>query len=271
MKVCFSSFTCPKWSVSQIINSAHGFGYHGVDLRCDAGHHHGVEIHASLEQREEINQAFHNRGIEAVCLSTSVQLAHRHAEEILMGRIDLAASTGFKAVRVLCGRNEDDHSLVDTIEMAVPRLQKAAEYAHQNDVRLWIETHDAIARAADAASFARQAEHESVGLLYNTLHPYRMGESVADTFEALGSMIEHVRFIDGEKDPDKVVVTPIGRGQLPLDEIFIALLRTGYDGYLCGEWFYDQYGHSADESLTRYHSELTAFTLRHGVRLEQSM
>lgn len=271
MKVCFSSFTCPQWTVSQIINTARGYGYHGVELRCDAMHQHGVEINASAEERAVINESFHLNGVEAVCLSTGVQMAHVNAEEILMGRIDLAADIGFQAVRVLCGRNEEDMSLADTIEQAIPRLVIAAAHAELRNIDIWVETHDVIAKAADAATLVRHVEHERVGLLYNNLHPYRRGESVAVSFQEMGSLIRHVNFHDGVNDPGKVVVKPMGLGDMPLDDMFIALLRTGYDGYLCGEWFHDQYGHTSDESLERYLKEVTRFALRHGVRIEPAM
>lgn len=271
MKVCFSSFTCPQWTLAQVLNAAQGYGYHGVELRCDAHHKHGVEIDTSIEQRAQINETIRQHGIEAVCLSSSVQMAHAHSDEILIGRIDLAADTGFQSVRVLCGQNEDDMTVADSIDLAVPRLRRAAAHAEQRGINVLVETHDSIGLAVNAAALVRHVEHERVGLLYNNLHPYRLGESVVDSFEAMGSLIRHVHFHDGIKDPEQVIVTPMGKGQLPLDEMFIALLRTGYDGYLSGEWFHDQYGHTSDESLVAYMKDVTRLCQHHGVRLEQAL
>lgn len=271
MKVCFSSFTCPQWTLAQIMSGARGFGYHGVELRCDAHHQHGVEINTSPEDRHAIAEMFTMNGVEPACLSCGVQVAHPKSDELLIGRIDLAADTGFKAVRVLCGRNEYDHTKADSIEGASTRVRKAAAHALKRDIDIWVETHDVVSKAADAASLVRQVEHEKVGLLYNTLHPYRMGEKVAESFEAMGSLIRHVHFHDGLNDPTKVVVKPMGHGQLPIDDMFIALLRTGYDRYLCGEWFHDQYGHTIDESLERYLKDIHQLASRHDVRLEQAM
>jgi sugar phosphate isomerase/epimerase len=271
MKICFSSFTCPSLTLPHMLNTARGFGYHGVELRCDAQHHHGVEINTAPEVRALIAQEFQNQGIEPVCLATSVQMTHDHAAELLVGRIHLAADIGCPAVRVFCGRDEESSSLADTIEVVVERLGRGADYALSMGVQVWLETHDTSAKGQIAGQIIREVDRENVGIVYNNLHPYRMNESVRDTFIAIGQFIRHVRFHDGINDPRKVVVTPMGQGQLPVEDMFDALVNTGYDGYLCGEWFNNQYAENADDALDLYYKEIVSLTRRHGVALEATV
>jgi len=268
MKVCFSSFTCPTWDLTQILTAARDLGYHGVDLRAGAHHNHGVEIDTAPEKRQALKEEFKLRGIDAVCLSTGIQLADPDALELIQSRIKLAADVGFDAIRVLCGKPEQEMGQSDFIDHIGATLARAAVLGERQNVAVWLETHDEMSRAFLASAVLRRADHDNAGIVYNTLHPYRMGESVDDTFEALGKNISYVRFHDGLKDPGKVVIRPMGQGDLPLDKIFSNLLIAGYNGYLCAEWFHDQYGTSPVETLKLYHKEITRLIDNHGAALD---
>ena len=78
-------------------------------------------------------------------------------------------------------------------------------------------------------------------------------------------MIRHTHFHDAPADPQRVIITRLGKGELPMDEMFAALVRMGYDGYISGEWFDQMYGDEPDESLANYHEDMTTLAKRHGV------
>jgi sugar phosphate isomerase/epimerase len=268
MKISFSSFTCPSWDLSQIISAASEYGYHGIDLRVDASHGHGVEIDTTPEKRAALREEIRTSGVEPICLSTGIQLIHPDALELIQSRLKLAADLKFKAVRVLCGHPEDPMTSAEIIDLVAPRLKQAAVLAERQHLELWIETHDEMSRGKTLAALLSEVSHENAGVVYNTLHPYRMGEPVEETLTTLGKRIAYVRFHDGLKDPDKVVVCPMGRGHLPLDKIFTGLMAVPYNGYLCAEWFHEQYGTSPVETLKLYYKEITRLIDNHGAALD---
>ena len=42
--LAFMSSTCPEWTFEQMVDAAVKYGYEGVDLRVEWGHHHGLEL-----------------------------------------------------------------------------------------------------------------------------------------------------------------------------------------------------------------------------------
>ncbi len=94
-----------------------------------------------------------------------------------------------------------------------------------------------------------------------------MGEDLATSFAHLQGRLRHVHLHDGLKREDLVVVRPLGEGDLPMSETFRRLRQSGYDGFLCGEWFHDQYGPTPDEALERYAADINELAIRHGVTL----
>ena len=66
---------------------------------------------------------------------------------------------------------------------------------------------------------------------------------------------------------DAVIIRPLGRGELPMDDMFLGLLRTGFDGYLSGEWFNEMYGETPEVSLAAYKRDMVAIAERHGAAL----
>lgn len=267
MKLSFMTFACPEWTFAQAVKAAARLGYHGIEPRVDATHRHGAEVHATTEQRREMRNMLEGEGVEIPCLATSLQVATDRLMKEAPARIDLASDLGAKALRVFCGPMPGGLSMPETIERAGNNLRMLADLASQSQIAVWLETHDTFSRAHDAAAAARFADHPLVGINYDNMHPYRMGEDLADTFAALGDLIRHSHFHDAVNSRDTVVIKPVGEGQLPIDDMFMALINAGYDGYLSGEWFHFMYGPDPDTSLERYHRDMAQLCERHNVRL----
>ena len=267
MKISFTTFACPEWPVDRVLDAADRHGYHGVEFRTDAHHGHGVEVSSLESERREIRLRFDRAGIEPVCLATSLQFVTGRVTDEAPARIKLAADLGCPALRVFCGPPLEGQSHAATIERVGRQLRTVAEIAEPRGVQLWLETHDTLSQGADAGEAVRKARHRLVGVNYNNMHPFRMGEDVEATFASLGPHIRHTHFHDALNLRDTVVIRRLGRGDMPMDAMFEALIKAGYDGYLSGEWFHDQYGETPDESLDAYAQDMRDLAHRHGVRL----
>jgi sugar phosphate isomerase/epimerase len=101
------------------------------------------------------------------------------------------------------------------------------------------------------------------------MHPYRMGESLQDTVGALGTLVRHTHWHDAVNARDKVIITPLDQGELPMDDMMKALAKMGYNGYLSGEWFNTMYGNTPHESLAAYMRDMRTLCQRNGVKIAQ--
>ena len=127
----------------------------------------------------------------------------------------------------------------------------------------WLETHDWASYATTAAGIVRMAGYGDTGIHYDNMHPYRMGEPLDITIADLGHPLRHTHYHDAVSDDQKVVVCPVEKGDLPIDQMFAALIKMGFDGYLGGEWFYDQYGENIGVTLSAYHKDMTGLANRY--------
>lgn len=267
MRLSFMTFACPEWPIRRIVHTALRLGYHGVEFRCDAKHAHGVEVTASSSDRRTIRKWLTDSGVEACCLATSLRFADDKVIEAAPSRIELAADIGCPALRVFCGPIPEGLDLAGTIDKVASNLREVAPIAAQAGVQLWLETHDTMCKAAPAAAAVRAANHPAVGLNYDNMHPFRLGESLTETETAITGLVRHTHFHDSINSPDTVVIKPIGEGELPIDDMFRMLVAMDYRGYLSGEWFNDQYGPDPESSLARFHSDMTNLASRFGVTL----
>ncbi|MBI2299878.1 MAG: sugar phosphate isomerase/epimerase [Armatimonadetes bacterium] len=269
MKLSFMTFACPEWELSEILSVAAELGYDGVEPRIDANQRHGLEVTLDAEGRREARRRAADAGVELCCLATSLQFIKLGREERAelreeaRERIELAAELGIPGMRVFGGPVPEGVGLVEAFQAAARNLRDAGEMAQEAGVELWVETHDSLSKAALCAQVVRAADHPAVSFNYDVMHPYRCGEPLGTTFEALGERIRHTHWHDCVAAPDTVEITRFGEGNLPLADILAGLRERRYDGYLSGEWFNEQLGATPRESL-RHYAEATRELLAAG-------
>jgi sugar phosphate isomerase/epimerase len=268
MKISFMTFACPDWPLARVVDAAIRHDYRGIEFRCDANHAHGVEVWTAPEERREVQSALSGGGLEFCFLATSLQFIAERVVEEAPPRIQLAADLGCPGVRVFCGPLPEGMDMAEAVPRVGEQLRYVADMAEQAGVQLWLETHDSMARGADAAAAVRAAGHKSVGINYDNMHPYRLGESLETTVEALRGLVRHAHLHDALNRPEVVVIKPIGQGELPMEQMLSALQTMGYDGYLSGEWFNEQYGPTPEESLAAYIRDMRALVERVGAKIE---
>jgi sugar phosphate isomerase/epimerase len=269
MKLAFTTFACPDWSLSKVIQAAVKHGYSGVEFRIDAHHEHGVDLWLCTPERWARMAQLANAGVEIACLGTSLQFIHEDVVEQLPERLKLAKEVGAPALRVLCGKPAAPMSRQQVIDRLAFTLRFGAELADEQGVELWLETHDTMSRGVDAATVVRQVNHHGLGLCWDTLNPVRVGEDLETTVAAITGLVRHVHFHDGLADRDRLVITRMGDGDVLIDEAFAALVKMGYDGYLSGEWFHDQYGEKPDDGIVFYQEEVVGLGRKFNLAMGQ--
>jgi sugar phosphate isomerase/epimerase len=249
MKISFMTFACPQYSFDEVLSLAERHAYQGIEFRCDAGHKHGVELSATSEQRAEYRRKLADAGVEACCLATSLQFVNEAAVGQTPPLIDLAADLGCRALRVFCGPLPTGLELDCAVPLVAENLRRVVETALYSGVKLWLETHDSISKGVYAGRIVRLVDHPALAINWDNMHPYRNGEPLATTWQAIAPYIQHTHFHDALADPGAPVITPFGQGQLPIQAMFNLLRQANYSGYFSGEWFDTQMGADADASL----------------------
>ncbi len=241
MKYAFMSFSCPQLTLDQMLALAARYGYDGIEPRLDSKHGHGIEVAMGAEARREARRKVEDSGIELACLATSCQYADprqaRVQVEATLRCVDLAADVGASRVRVFGGAIPEGVSRERATDSLVNCLQQVAPYVQERGVQVCIETHDDWSHPAHLAEAMRRVSHPSIAINWDLMHPVRQGGLTMDqAFEIVRPRLGHVHFHDGLNRLDRLVMVPVGQGELDHRRAVQLLVGMGYDGYLSGEW-----------------------------------
>jgi len=236
-KLAFTTLACPDWSVPQVIDAARRYGYDGVELRLIDGE--VIDVSMPRDERERIGRAFAGAGLPIVCVDSSIRLAAvdeaAKLEEDLLGFVELAHGWQSPLVRAFGGPFPAERAgqVFDGMAAILDRVTPRAE---QLGVAITLETHDAFASAATVAEVLRRVPSLAFGALWDTHHPYRMGESPDQVLDLLGDRILHVHVKDARRAGDGWDLVLLGEGEVPVADSLKALRRRGYDRWVAVEW-----------------------------------
>jgi fatty-acyl-CoA synthase len=246
MKYAFTTLACPVWSIEQVVEAATTLGYDGVELRLLDGA--VIDPGADRARVEQAVARCRAAGVEVCVLDSSCTFNHadpgareREVSDLLRW-IDLAEDLQVPLVRVFGGHArpglapEPPEVVNDWVAEA---LSRAAPTAEQAGVTVVLETHDAFSSARRVAAVLDRVDSPRVAALWDSHHPYRVGETLQDVIEALGPRIAHVHVKDARRttpDGSDWQLVLLGEGEVPVREQLQALERQGYSGYVSVEW-----------------------------------
>ena len=241
MKLAFSTLGTPGWSLDEVIAGARRYGYDGVELRLLDGE----IITPALPQRERtrVRDAFAAADLPICCLDSSLRVATGVAPEETAREIRdflaLAEELGTPMIRVFGGEWPEGSSEDQVFDAAAALLNEVAPEAERRGVAIALETHDSLASAQTVAAILRRVPSRAIGTLWDTHHPYRMGEEPDQVIDALGDRILHFHVKDARRNDaartgwDLVL---LGEGEVPVRDSLTTLLRRGYTGWVSIEW-----------------------------------
>lgn len=239
-KPAFTNLACPSWSIDRVASEAARLGYDGVELRLLDG-----EVIDPVRDRAALGaavEACRARAIDVCAFDTSCRFNLAATEqtrqlEELRHWIDRAHDLDVPVLRVFGGPDEPGTSEGDATARVADALARAAPEASQAGVTVALETHDAFASARRVAQVLSRVPSAAVGALWDSHHPYRMGESADEVAALLAGRLVHVHVKDALRTAsggwDLVL---LGEGDVPVEQQLHALERLGYDGYVSVEW-----------------------------------
>jgi len=244
VKFAFSTLACPRWSIEQVVENAVQMGYDGIELRLLDG-----EIIDPARDAEKVIEAVslsRASGIDVCAFDSSCRfnlsdpLARAQNVADLERWIRLARQLQVPIVRVFGGERDANAQQTEEQENAwvVEALRQVAPLAEQAGVTVVLETHDAFSSARRVARVLDAVHSSAVAALWDSHHPYRVGESVDDVINVLGKHIAHVHVKDAFRIPDSDhwQLVLLGEGEVPVQEQLVRLQQHGYRGYVSVEW-----------------------------------
>lgn len=241
MKYAFMSFSCPEWTLGDMLALAQRLGYNGIEPRLGSGHGHNVETALATDARRAARRQIEDSGITLCCLATGARLADPTTApdnlDQVRRAIALADDLGCGRLRVFGGSLAPGLGRAAAIEVLAGNLTALADEAAAAGVILCLETHDDWTDPAHVAAVMRSANHPVVAVNWDIMHPVRQsGYTMDAAYDILKPWIRHVHFHDGVDVAGELQLRPVGAGVIDHRRAVQLLRAAGYDGYLSGEW-----------------------------------
>lgn len=221
----------------------------GIELRLAPGE--AADPNLDRQAREALREAIEAAGFKVTSIASYVQVAAAGKDETvileLIQALDFARDLGAPMVRVFPGAATahapfttapallEPADVVD--ERAARRLTSVSAYADVVAVLPVLETHDSHPTGADIARILARVQG-TVGVVWDLLHPWRVGEALEDTWNSLRPWFSTGRGTVQVKDAALPEGTPelLGGGNLPLNDFAELLINEKYQGTVTLEW-----------------------------------
>jgi sugar phosphate isomerase/epimerase len=243
LPIAFSTLAFPDATLAEATSLGRSLGYAGVELRLIDGQL--IDSSMPAAERVRVKQTIAAARLPIVCVGSSILLTAEDAGADLRRFLELANEWESPLIRVYGGPlAEEPRARRTQMESAAEVLQGAIPLAARLGVAIAIETHDSFSASSVVAELLAMVDSRSVGALWDTHHPHRMGERPADVYEHIGPRVLHVQVKDARRSPEHKggwQLVPLGEGEVPVREIIRLLAAGGYGGYLSVEW--EKYWH----------------------------
>lgn len=243
LPIAFSTLAFPDTTLAVATSLGRSWGYAGVELRLIDGQL--IDSSMPAAERLRVKQTIAAARLPIVSVDSSILLTADDAGTELRRFLELANDWESPLIRVYGGPLAEEPGARRTqIEAAARVLQGAIPLAEQLGVAIAIETHDSFSASSVVAELLAMVNSRWVGALWDTHHPYRMGERPAEVYENLGPRVLHVQVKDARRSAEHKggwQLVPMGEGEVPVREIIRLLAAGGYGGYISVEW--EKYWH----------------------------
>lgn len=241
MKIAFSTLGCPDFDWTDIYSMAKDLGFDGIEIRGLGKEIFAVQAQPFTEsQLPETVKKLAKLRLEIPCLSSGCCLkfadkAEQNHQEIVQ-YIDLASKLGTPYIRILADTEPYPVGDVDD-EVVYTALKGLIPIAEEKGVTLLVETNGVYCDTARLRALLERLASDAVAALWDTHHPYRFaGESPGKTVQNLGAFIKYTHIKDSIMVNGAVQYRMMGEGDMPIDDMMLALRSINYEGFVSLEW-----------------------------------
>lgn len=236
VRIAFSTLAFPDASLASAVSLGREWGYTGVELRLIDGEL--IDPRMPAPARAQVRRTVTAAGLPVVAVDSSIRLTGEDPGPELRRFLELASDWESPLVRVFGGALAADRAEhQERLRAAARVLEACVPVARRLGVAIGVETHDDFAASSVVASLLAMADPEWVGAVWDSHHPYRVGESPADVYANLGRRILLAQVKDARRTPDgdwELVL--LGKGEVPVRAMLGLLAAGGYQGWISVEW-----------------------------------
>ena len=231
-------------------------GWHNIsfeefcDVACDIKFE-GIELHNIYNPLfTDKNGAFHEhtapstirklyeKKLSIPCIDTICDIADEDKSntslEEISACIDMAKRLKIPFVRLHAGLAEDVEKATNCV---INIIEKSIEKAEENGVALLLETSGIFSNTALLRDVLERFASDSLAALLDMYSVFFVGrEDAEQIIKNLGAYIKHVHIRDAVKSGETFDYCLIGEGELPIDDMMLALRSVNYDGYFSLIW-----------------------------------
>ncbi len=240
MKIAFSNLACPEWSMEEVFSHAAEFSFDGVEIRLLDGNVIPSDLDRTTCTR--IVKLAREANVEIVGLGASTKFAtyderqRKFNVDELLRYLELANQLDVPMVRTFGGGIDVGVGKTEAVHYVADALAQVAPRAVELGVSVLLETHDEFSHSAMVREVVNKVNSPIIGALWDTHHPYRMGETIEETYRNLQSALQHVHIKDARWNGDSWDLVVFGEGEVPVRNIVRKLIEEGYNRYVCIEW-----------------------------------
>ena len=237
-RLAFSTLAFPGTTLARAASLGSEYGYQGIELRLIDGELIDPSMPASA--RTTVRQTVAAVGLPIVAVDSSIRLTDEDPGPEISRFLTLASEWECPLVRVFGGTLSDDPQVrQDQIKAAAKVLEAALPLAERAGVAIGLETHDSFSSAAVVAEVLALVDSKWVGAVWDSHHPYRMGETPQEVYDLIGQRVLLAQVKDARRAPERAdgwQLTLLGQGEVPVWEMLDLLDQGGYQGWISVEW-----------------------------------
>ena len=237
-RIAFSTLAFPDATLATAVSLGRSWGYAGVELRLVDGELIDGSMPAAA--RAEAKRTVAAAGLPIVAVDSSIRLTSDDPGPELRRFLELASDWEAPLVRVFGGSLPGDEPARRLkLAEAARVLERAVGDAERLGVAIGVETHDAFSASSVVAELLAMVESEWVGAVWDSHHPYRVGEGAAAVYENIGRRTLLAQVKDARRAPEREdgwQLVLLGEGEVPVREMLGLLAAGGYEGWISVEW-----------------------------------
>jgi sugar phosphate isomerase/epimerase len=237
-RLAFSTLAFPGTTLARAASLGSEYGYQGIELRLIDGELIDPSMPASA--RSAVRQTVAAVGLPIVAVDSSIRLTDENPGQDISRFLTLASEWECPLVRVFGGTLSDDpQARQDQIKAAAKVLEAALPLAERAGVAIGLETHDSFSSAAVVAEVLALVDSKYAGAVWDSHHPYRMGETPQEVYDLIGQRVLLAQVKDARRAPERAdgwLLTLLGQGEVPVREMLDLLDQGGYQGWISVEW-----------------------------------
>ena len=240
-RIAFSTLAFPDATLASAASLGRRWGYSGIELRLIDGEL--IDPSMPAADRVRVKRAVTAAELPVVAVDSSIRLTDDNPGPELRRFLELASDWESPLVRVFGGAlAAANPARQQQLRAAARVLESGVPLAERLGVAIGVETHDAFSASSVVAELLALVDQGAVdsgvvGAVWDSHHPYRMGETPAEVYANLGPRILLAQVKDARRlAGDDWQLVLLGEGEVPVRDMLRLLAAAGYPHWISVEW-----------------------------------